>query len=184
MAKTPCSSGSRAGIYTALTTQEILDSYLVRWSIEVFFRQAKQNLALDQYQIRSALGIRRFWVLMSTAHLFSCIGTGQTLPFHEGFAVMQKAITTERISFIFHCALSRAPLDHVLAVAAQFCAFLQFFSIIVYKIMEPFRKILGAAPCLVPVFAAAGCECGFSLCFKHARGGNTAFGDRFYLDFT
>ena len=113
-------SALRAFICTdaALTTQEILDSYLVRWSIEVFFRQAKQNLAFDQYQIRSALGIRRFWVLMSTAHLFSCIGTGLTLPFHEGFAVMQKAITTERISFIYHCGLSRVPLAHVLAVAA------------------------------------------------------------------
>lgn len=113
-------SALRAFICTdaSLTTREILDSYLVRWSIEVFFRQAKQNLALDQYQIRSALGIRRFWLLMSTAHLFSCIATGQTLPFHEGFAVMQKAITTERISFIYHCALSRVPLAHVLAFAA------------------------------------------------------------------
>ena len=114
------SSALRAFICTndALTTQEILDAYLVRWSIEVFFRQAKQNLALDQYQIRSALGIRRFWVLMSAAHLFSCIGTGQTLPFHEGFAAMQKAIATERISFIYHCGLSRVPLAHVLAFAA------------------------------------------------------------------
>lgn len=118
MAKTPCSSGSRAGICTALTTQEILDSYLVRWSTEVCFRQAKQNLTLDQYQIRSALGIRRFLVLTSTAHLFSCIGIGRILPFYEGFAAMQKAITIERFSFIYHCALSRAPLDHVLAVAA------------------------------------------------------------------
>lgn len=117
MAKTPCSSGSQAGIYTALTTQEILDSYLVRWSTEVFFRQAKQNLTLDQYQIRSALGIRRFLVLTSTAHLFSCIGTGRILPFHKGFAAMQKAITTERISFIYHCGLSRVLLAHVLALA-------------------------------------------------------------------
>lgn len=113
-------SALRAFICTdaALTTQEILDSYLVRWSIEVFFRQAKQNLAFDQYQIRSALGIRRFWILMSTAHLFSCIGTGQTLPFHEGFTAMQKAIATERISFIYHCGLFRVPLSHVLAFAA------------------------------------------------------------------
>ena len=62
-----------------LSVQEILEHYLLRWSIEVFFRQAKQSLALDQYQIRSSLGIRRFWVLMSTAPLISCIGTGHPL---------------------------------------------------------------------------------------------------------
>lgn len=101
-----------------LTTQEILDSYLVRWSIEVFFRQAKQNLALDQYQIRSARGIRRFWILMSTAHLFACLGTGQLLPFHIGFSAMQNSIRREQVSFIYHCGASHIPLSHVLAFAA------------------------------------------------------------------
>ncbi len=32
----------------ALTTQEILDLYLERWSIEVFFRQAKQRLGSEK----------------------------------------------------------------------------------------------------------------------------------------
>ena len=101
-----------------LSVQEILDHYLVRWSIEVFFRQAKQSLALDQYQIRSSLGIRRFWVLMSTAHLISCIGTGRPLPFHIGFAAIQKRIVVERISYIYHCGVSHIPLVNVLAFAA------------------------------------------------------------------
>ena len=100
-----------------LSVQEILDHYLVRWSIEVFFRQAKQSLALDQYQIRSSLGIRRFWVLMSTAHLISCIGTGRPLPFHTGFVAIQKRIVVERISYIYHCGASHIPLMNVLAFA-------------------------------------------------------------------
>ena len=102
----------------SLPTQVILDCYLVRWSIEVFFRQAKQKLALDQYQIRSSLGIRRFWVLMSSAYLISCIGTGQSLPFQDGFLAMQRIVATERISFIYHCGVSHVPLEHVLAFAA------------------------------------------------------------------
>lgn len=112
-------SALRAFICTdaAIATQEILDSYLVRWSVEVFFRQAKQKLALDRYQIRSALGIRRFWILMSTAHLFSCIASGQFLPFHDGFSAMQKSIKIERISFIYHCGHSGIPLADVLAFA-------------------------------------------------------------------
>lgn len=101
-----------------LSTQEILDHYLKRWPIEVFFRQAKQKLALDQYQIRSSRGIRRFWVIMSTAHLICCTGTGQLLPFQDGFLAMQKTITTERISYIYHCGASRVPLDYVLTFAA------------------------------------------------------------------
>ena len=38
----------------ALSTQEILSWYVCRWPIEVFFRQCKEKLALDGYQIRSA----------------------------------------------------------------------------------------------------------------------------------
>lgn len=103
---------------TALSTQEILDHYLARWSIEVFFRQAKQTLAFDRYQIRSSRGIRRFWLLMSLAHLICCVGTGQTLPFQDGFVSLQRALTVERISFIYQCGVSRIPLEDVLAFAA------------------------------------------------------------------
>ncbi len=39
----------------ALSTQEILSWYVCRWPIEVFFRQCKDKLALDSYQIRSYL---------------------------------------------------------------------------------------------------------------------------------
>lgn len=101
-----------------LSTQAILDCYLERWSIEVFFRQAKQNLALDQYQIRSSLGVRRFWILMSTAHLACSLTTAQPLPFQDGFAAMQKLIAAERISFIYHCGASGVPFVKVLALVA------------------------------------------------------------------
>ena len=102
----------------SLSTQNILDCYLERWTIEVFFRHAKQRLALDQYQIRSSLGIRRFWILMSTAHLFCCLHTTQPLSFQYGFADMQKLIAAERVSFIYHCGVSGVPLGKVLALAA------------------------------------------------------------------
>ena len=100
------------------STQAILDCYLERWSIEVFFRQAKQNLALDQYQIRSSLGIRRFWILMSTAHLVCSLASAQPLPFQDGFAAMQNLIAAERIPFIYRCGASGVPFVKVLALAA------------------------------------------------------------------
>ena len=52
----------------SLSTNKILDNYVCRWPIEVFFRQCKDKLALDSYQIRSAQGIRRYWLIMSFAH--------------------------------------------------------------------------------------------------------------------
>ncbi len=34
----------------SLSTDEILSCYVCRWSIEIFFRQCKDKLALDSYQ--------------------------------------------------------------------------------------------------------------------------------------
>ena len=98
----------------SLSTQEILNFYLNRWSIEVFFRQSKQKLAFDKYQIRTARGIRRFWILMSLAYYICCVGKGEFLPFHEGFAFMRKSIARERITFIYNCGASHVPLSEVL----------------------------------------------------------------------
>ena len=55
---------------------------------------------------------------MSTAHLFSCIGSGQFLPFHDAFAAMQKSIEIERISYIYHCGRAGIPLADVLTLAS------------------------------------------------------------------
>ncbi len=46
--------------------------YVERWPIEVFFRQSKNILAFDKVQLRSAQGVRRFWLMMSLAH-FICV---------------------------------------------------------------------------------------------------------------
>lgn len=59
--------------------EEILGVYTERWPVEVFFRESKKTLDLDQYQIRSSQGIRRFWLLMSLAHFICCTGSGQNV---------------------------------------------------------------------------------------------------------
>ncbi len=102
----------------SLSTQEILDLYLERWSIEVFFRQAKQKLALDKYQIRTSTGIRRFFLLMSLAHYISCFGTGSFVPLQDGLTAFHSALLKERITYIYHCGVARLPLDNLLALVA------------------------------------------------------------------
>ena len=53
----------------SLSTDKILSYYVCRWPIEIFFRQCKDKLALDSYQIRSAQGIRRFCFLIVVSQI-------------------------------------------------------------------------------------------------------------------
>ena len=59
--------------------------YVYRWSIEIFFRQCKDKMALDGYQLRSAQGIKRYWLLMSLAHFMCMAGTGEFCSFETGY---------------------------------------------------------------------------------------------------
>lgn len=52
------------------TAQRIIQIYKNRWQIETFYRDAKQNLGLDKYQLRSIKGIERYWVLVFHSYTF------------------------------------------------------------------------------------------------------------------
>lgn len=68
----------------SLSTDEILSCYVCRWQIEVlFFLQCKDKLALGSYQIRSAQGIWRYWLLMSLAHYICVTGTDEFCSFEN-----------------------------------------------------------------------------------------------------
>ena len=64
----------------------------------MFFRQCKDKLALDNYQIRSAQGIRRYWLIMSFAHYMCVVGTGEVCPFETGYHKISDIIQIENIS--------------------------------------------------------------------------------------
>ena len=100
-----------------LSTQEILLDYICRWSIEVFFRQCKEKLALDTYQIRSAKGIQRYWLLMSMAHYICSIGTGKYLSFKEGYHRICDIVKLEKYQYLFHCARTSADFDSFMKMA-------------------------------------------------------------------
>ncbi|WP_425485179.1 transposase [Anoxybacillus ayderensis] len=46
-----------------LSDEEILRYYAKRWSIEYFFRQAKDQLKLDGYRVRQVRAVKRYWDL-------------------------------------------------------------------------------------------------------------------------
>lgn len=101
----------------SLSTPEILDTYVERWPVEVFFRSSKSRLAFDQYQIRYSKGIKRYWLLMSLAHLLCCTGTGRILSFKEGYAFFENQLQAERIEYLYLCGARHIPLKDVLALA-------------------------------------------------------------------
>jgi hypothetical protein len=103
---------------TSLSTDEILEIYTERWPIEVFFRQCKNVLAFDKYQIRSATGIKRFWLIMSLAHLLCCTASGFFIDFAAGYSFFQRQLHIERVSFIYQCGADGIPLNDVLHLTA------------------------------------------------------------------
>lgn len=88
---------------TALSDAEILNLYVTRWNIEVYFRNCKSKLAIDQYQIRSAKSIKRFWLIASLVYLLACLES-EHFCFSDGFRLISRILYCEQISFIFDYA--------------------------------------------------------------------------------
>jgi len=58
-----------------LSDEEILNYYSNRWEIETYFRTAKNNLALQGYQVRSSKALERYLILQMFVAMY-CINTG------------------------------------------------------------------------------------------------------------
>jgi SRSO17 transposase len=55
--------------------RRILRIYQSRWQIETFYRDAKQNLGLDGYEMRDLLGIKRHWYLVFLSYTLLALGS-------------------------------------------------------------------------------------------------------------
>lgn len=100
-----------------LSTLEILETYMKRWSIELFFRQSKRKLGLDKYQIRSRQGIERYWIIMSFVHYLCCMHAGSYCMFEEGYATLQQQLKQEQFTNLYHLIKSGASFEEVFALA-------------------------------------------------------------------
>ena len=101
----------------SLSVGETLSYYTGRWPIEIFFRQCKDKLALDSYQIRSAQGIRRYWLLMSMAHFMCVAGTGEFYSFEKGYHRIESIIQTEKYQYLFQCVKESNDFDAFMKLA-------------------------------------------------------------------
>jgi hypothetical protein len=50
------------------SSRQVVEAYKVRQTIEVFYRDAKQNLGLEEYQLRKGRGAITHWHLVFTAY--------------------------------------------------------------------------------------------------------------------
>ena len=97
----------------SLSTEEILNLYVNRWEIEVFFRDCKTRLAFDKYQIRSSKGIRRFWLITSLAYFIACCES-QSFDFSEGYSSVAHKIKCEKIRYIYEFGKSGKDISDLL----------------------------------------------------------------------
>ena len=91
--------------------------YVYRWSIEIFFRQCKDKMALDGYQLRSAQGIKRYWLLMSLAHFMCIAGTGEFCSFETGYHKICSIVQLEKYRYLFQCAKESDDFDSFIKLA-------------------------------------------------------------------
>jgi len=53
-----------------VTSKEAIRHYQHRWAIDDFYRQTKDNISFDQFQVRKGLSIIRHWMLVFLTHTF------------------------------------------------------------------------------------------------------------------
>jgi transposase len=56
--------------HLSYSAEDTLKKYALRWGIECIFRDLKENVAFDHYQVRSIKAITRHWHLASLAYTF------------------------------------------------------------------------------------------------------------------
>jgi hypothetical protein len=97
----------------SLATETISSYYSKRWPIEIFFRQSKNNLGFDTYQVRSATAFIRLWALLAWTHLYCTTGLGQPYPFGDGLRAVRKQVQLDRLQFVYDCGQKGIPFHVV-----------------------------------------------------------------------
>ena len=102
---------------TTLTTEELLNHYKNRWPIETFFRETKKHLGLNDYQVRSSLSIRRYFILLMLTYTYcGMIVRNDRLSFGTGIKKVRNQVIREQVTWIFSQSRGGCTLDEVLKV--------------------------------------------------------------------
>lgn len=97
-----------------LSNEEILRIYTERWSVEVFFRNSKMQLKLEQYQIRKKQAITRFLLLIMITYAYCnqlLIDNSNSLDISRKIA--RAEIKTKYVEWIFNQAQNGISLSKI-----------------------------------------------------------------------
>lgn len=97
-----------------LDTQTTLEYYSKRWPIEIFFRQTKGNLGINQYQVRHLKAIKRFWCLTVLTYLFCVLGRIKVSSFSQGLSHARKEVKGNLFTWIYKQSKENVPLSKIL----------------------------------------------------------------------
>jgi hypothetical protein len=98
---------------TELSNQTILEYYSKRWPIEVFFRQTKNNLGLNTYQVRSTKSIDRLLFLISLTYIYCSMRENANGSFSKGLLICRNDVKKDSIQLIYECAQNNVPIETI-----------------------------------------------------------------------
>lgn len=100
---------------SSIDTESILNHYVCRWPIETFFRESKRYLGLDDYQVRSEKGIKRFFILLMLTYVYCGLEVSDnTLNFSNGLKNARMETRQGQIAWIYQQAQSGVSFEQVL----------------------------------------------------------------------
>jgi transposase len=94
-----------------LSNEDILRYYTERWSIECFFRQAKDQLKLDGYRVRKCRAVKRYWILVQLTYVYSMFESNSDVS--DGLDLLRKKKGHSLVAFIYRAAKQNIPMDIV-----------------------------------------------------------------------
>lgn len=97
-----------------LSTKQIFKHYLKRWPIETFFRETKQKLGFDKYQIHTIKGIKRYIYLLMLTYLYCELEIeGKSLGFSNGLRKCRNEVKQLKITWIYKQAMQGISLQNI-----------------------------------------------------------------------
>lgn len=101
---------------TELDNQTILEYYSKRWPIEIFFRETKNTLGLNTYQVRSSKSIDRLLSLIALTYIYCSTIENADDSFSKGISVCRNNTKKDNIQWIYECAKSNTPIEVIFKV--------------------------------------------------------------------
>lgn len=83
---------------TEFDNQTILEYYNKHWPIEIFFKQTKNNLELNTYQVRSTKSIDRLLVLITLTYIYCSPLQNANDSFSQGLLICRNEVKKDTIN--------------------------------------------------------------------------------------